>query len=122
VFTTSSGLPVRHNLFYRRVFVPAVKKALPQHADYANRRGLTFHDLRHTAASHMLSVSGGNFYLVKERLGHEDIQTTVNTYGHLVPHADEAIAASLSALFEQAEERAGEQSNVASLSGRGTQA
>lgn len=89
------GKPVRHGNFYRRVYKPAVKAAkLPA--------ALTFHDLRHTAASQMLSVSGGNFYLVKERLGHEDIRTTVNTYGHLVPHADEAIAASLSALYEAA--------------------
>jgi len=78
------------------VYKPAVAAAgLP--ADFR------FHDLRHTCASLTLSVSGGNFYRVKERLGHADIQTTVNTYGHLVPHADEAIARSLSKLFEAAD-------------------
>jgi integrase len=82
IFTTPSGKPVRHNLFYRRVFQPAAREALPGLADYEHKRRLTFHDMRHTAASHMLAVSGGNFYLVKERLGHEDIQTTVNTTGN----------------------------------------
>jgi hypothetical protein len=33
-------------------------------------------------------------------LGHEDIRTTINTYGHLLPSVDAALADGLSALFE----------------------
>ena len=35
---------------------------------------------------------GTPILLVKERLGHEDIQTTLRTYGHLYPTtSDEAV-------------------------------
>jgi hypothetical protein len=36
------------------------------------------------------------------RLGHEDIRTTVNTYGHMVPSVDAALADGLAALFDAA--------------------
>lgn len=99
IFTTPTGRPMRHNLFYKRVFQPAVRSALPHYADYKNRRGLRWHDLRHTCASLSLAVSP-NLFLVKERLGHDDIRTTINTYGHLVPSVDAALADGLAALFE----------------------
>ncbi|MDX6690594.1 MAG: hypothetical protein QOG15_2051 [Solirubrobacteraceae bacterium] len=96
IFTTPSGLPIRHGLFYRRVFRPAVQASLP-----ADKQALRWHDLRHTCASLSLSVAP-NLHVVKERLGHEDIRTTVNTYGHLVPSVDAALADGLSALFAAA--------------------
>jgi hypothetical protein len=37
--------------------------------------------------------------MVKERLGHEDIRTTINTYGHLVPSVDAALSDGLDGLF-----------------------
>lgn len=94
VFTTPTGQPVRHGNFYRRVFRPAVKAALP-----AAKHGLRFHDLRHTAASLSIAVEP-NLHLVKVRLGHEDIRTTINTYGHLLPSVDAALADGISALFD----------------------
>lgn len=96
IFTTQSGLPVRHRLFYRRVLRPAVAKALP-----ADKQALRWHDLRHTWASLSLAVAP-SLHVVKERLGHEDIRTTVNTYGHMVPSVDAALAEGLSALFDAA--------------------
>jgi integrase len=98
IFTTPSGKPVRHNLFYRRVFKPAVRRALPPEL-----HGFRWHDLRHTAASLMLEVAPAAFMLVKERLGHENIRTTIDVYGHLSPSADGALADSLSRLFESAD-------------------
>jgi integrase len=97
IFTTPGGNPVRHGLFYRRVFRPAVKRALPP-----SKHALRWHDLRHTAASLSLAVSP-NLHLVKERLGHEDIRTTINTYGHLLPSVEAALADGLGALFAAAE-------------------
>lgn len=47
-----------------------------------NLKKLRFHDLRHTAASNML-MSGTPMFVVQRHLRHKDIQTTVNTYGHL---------------------------------------
>jgi integrase len=86
VFVTPTGYPVRHNLFYKRVFKPAVRAALPPRL-----HALRFHDLRHTAAT--LALGGGApMAMVKERLGHENIATTVDLYGKRVPSVDAAIA------------------------------
>ncbi len=69
----------------------------------AHLQGLTFHELRHTAASLSLSVSP-DLNIVKQRLGHEDIRTTANIYGHLVPAADGALAARLAEMFFEAQQ------------------
>lgn len=96
VFTTPSGRPIRHGLFYKRVFKPAVRAVLPE-----SKHGLRFHGLRHTCASLSLGVAP-NLHMVKERLGHEDIRTTINVYGHLVASVDAALADGLDALFTEA--------------------
>ncbi len=96
IFTTPSGLPMRHGLFYRRVFSKA-RVALP-----APKSSLRWHDLRHTAASLSLAVTP-SLHLVKERLGHEDIRTTINTYGHLLPSVEEGLNDGLAALFAGAD-------------------
>lgn len=44
------------------------------------------HDLRHSHAAHMIG-QGINLHDLKKRLGHESIQTTSDTYGHLMPEA-----------------------------------
>ncbi|HCL4548836.1 integrase [Clostridium botulinum] len=41
-----------------------------------------FHDLRHTNAMLLLS-QGVDFKVIQERLWHEDINTTLNTYSHV---------------------------------------
>ncbi len=46
---------------------------------------ITFHDLRHTFASHW-AMSSGDMFRLKEILGHKDIQTTMR-YSHLSPDA-----------------------------------
>ncbi|WP_158580732.1 tyrosine-type recombinase/integrase [Cellulomonas rhizosphaerae] len=44
------------------------------------------HDLRHSHAAFMIGT-GMSLYDLKQRLGHESIQTTADTYGHLMPEA-----------------------------------
>jgi integrase len=44
------------------------------------------HDLRHSHAAFMIG-QGVSLYDLKQRLGHESIQTTADTYGHLMPEA-----------------------------------
>jgi integrase len=98
---------VRHGNFYRRVFKPMLvgdednedpkkrrKAALPKEL-----HALRWHDLRHTAASLSLAVTP-NLHVVKERLGHEDIRTTINIYGHLLPNVDAALADALGEMFD----------------------
>ena len=49
--------------------------------------GVRFHDLRHTHAS-LLLTSNIPIHVVQARMGHESIQTTVDTYGHVLPASD----------------------------------
>ena len=56
--------------------------------------GVRFHDLRHTHAT-MLLEAGVPIHQVKARLGHRSITTTVDTYGHVLPASDAAVAAIL---------------------------
>ena len=50
--------------------------------------------MRHSHAS-LLIEQGFSPLVIKERLGHEDIQTTLNTYSHLYPSKQEEIAGRL---------------------------
>lgn len=52
------------------------------------------HDLRHSHAS-MLIELGYSPLLIAERLGHENIETTLQTYSHLYPNKQEELATQL---------------------------
>ena len=86
VFATATGEPIRQSNFYRRHFKPAVRAVLPE-----EDHGLRFHDLRHSHASWLIA-GGANVLQVMKRLGHRDIRTTMNTYGHVFPSDEEALA------------------------------
>lgn len=60
----------------------------------ADVKKIRVHDLRHSHAS-LLINNGANIKAVSERLGHDDIKTTLNTYGHLYKNQDNALAAML---------------------------
>jgi len=93
VFTTTTGRPIRHNLFYARHFKPAVIRAgLPP--------ALRFHDLRHTCAA-LLIAQGAHPKAIMERLGHSSIQVTLDRYGHLFPGLDEALTDGLEATYRR---------------------
>jgi integrase len=94
LFTDSEGGPVRHGNFYRRTFT----KHMP-----AELSGTRWHDLRHTCAS-LLIAEGAHPSSIQRHLGHNDIQTTLNVYGHMFPAAQEAMAASMDAAFRAAAE------------------
>lgn len=83
VFTATQGGPIHHRTFWSRVWLPAVSHLEPRPR---------IHDLRHSHASTLLAA-GVPIHVVQARLGHESIQTTVDTYGHLLPDAQVAAAA-----------------------------
>lgn len=95
VFTTPSGEPVRHNLFHKRIFEPAAREAFAG-------RPLRFHDLRHTCAAWLIEA-GGHPLQIKLRLGHKEIRTTMDTYGHLFPSAEPELADLLDAGYRTAD-------------------
>lgn len=53
------------------------------------------HDLRHSHASLLIEL-GFQPLLVSERLGHENIETTLQTYSHLYPNKQQEVADKLS--------------------------
>ena len=94
VFHTEAGRAVNHTVFMRLVFTPA-KAALP-----LEKRGLRFHDLRHTCAS-LLIAAGAHGKHVQERLGHSSITTTLNLYGHVLPSTEAALVDALEAVYSE---------------------
>lgn len=48
----------------------------------------------------MLISIGENALVVRDRLGHEDIQTTLGTYGHLYENANKEVAKKLTNIIE----------------------
>jgi integrase len=85
---------LRHRLFYKRSFKPAV-------ADVGLPEGLRFHDLRHTYAAFCIA-STADPYAVMRRMGHSSITVTYDTYGHLFPERDAEITDRLEELFRRA--------------------
>jgi integrase len=79
VFSSPDGRILDPDNFYHRHFVPVLKKS--------GIRKIRLHDLRHTFGS-LLIQRGASIVYTKEQLGHASIQTTVDTYAHLIPGAD----------------------------------
>lgn len=67
--------------------------------DYNGLKKIRFHDLRHTSAT-LLINQGVHAKIISERLGHADITTTMNVYGHALQSADKSAADKLDALFK----------------------
>ncbi|MBQ2347224.1 MAG: tyrosine-type recombinase/integrase [Clostridia bacterium] len=61
---------------------------------------IRIHDLRHSHASLLISRLGASPQLVADRLGHENIQTTLNVYSHLYDDQPRKLADSLDELVE----------------------
>ncbi len=76
VFSNDVGGPMEPANLIRRSFQPLLKRAgLPQ---------IRFHDLRHTAATLMLSQSI-HPKIVSEMLGHSQVNITLDLYSHVTP-------------------------------------
>ncbi|MCZ8513893.1 site-specific integrase [Paenibacillus filicis] len=54
-----------------------------------NLRYIRFHDLRHTSAT-LLINQGVHAKIISQRLGHSNINTTMNIYGHALRSADQS--------------------------------
>jgi integrase len=65
---------------------------------------IRFHDLRHTHAKQLLK-SNVHPKIVQERLGHEDISTTLNLYSHVLPGMQDDAAKRVDAALRTALDR-----------------
>ena len=58
---------------------------------------IRIHDIRHSHAS-LLINQGCDALMLADRLGHEKVSTTLNTYSHLFPHKQQELVHSLESL------------------------
>ncbi len=72
----------------------ALEKEIKQTSQKAGLHPIRVHDLRHSHAS-MLIELGFTPLEIAERLGHESVKTTLDTYSHLYPDKDQKLAARL---------------------------
>jgi len=105
VFSAPRGGPLRHNTFYDGTWVPAVSLFAGDYTDVETRQRVRgrgkrprIHDLRHTYASTLIADRWSLMY-VQYQLGHESIQTTSDTYGHMQSTAHEEMKVGLSMAF-----------------------
>jgi integrase len=94
VFCTDVGTPLDPTTMLRSSFWPLLAKAgVPK---------IRFHDLRHSAASLLLSM-GTHPKIVQELLGHSNISMTLDTYSHTIPSLQADAVSRLNTLLTQQE-------------------
>ena len=73
-------------------------KALKRAAAAAGIKAIRVHDLRHSHASLLIEL-GFSPLLISERLGHENIETTLQIYSHLYPNKAAEVSDKLNQLL-----------------------
>ena len=86
MFPNRNGKPMNANNPYHRDFKPLLEKA--------ELSGFTFHSLRHTCAT-LLLTRNVNPKIVSELLGHATISQTMDTYSHVMPGMSDIAATAL---------------------------
>ena len=90
VFTDEFGEPLTGSRITERRLRPLMRReGLPP---------IRFHDLRHTAATLMLTA-GVNPKVVSEMLGHTSVAITLDRYSHLIPTMQEEAALQMDRLL-----------------------
>lgn len=90
IFTNQVGRPIDVGYLARRSFQPLLERAgLPK---------IRFHDLRHTAAT-LLLTQGVHVKVVSEMLGHSQISLTLDTYSHVISGLQEDAAEKIERLL-----------------------
>lgn len=108
-FPSVRGLSMRRSNFRK-----AWRRAVDGLFAGTDLEGLVFHELRHTAAALMIE-QGAHPLTVKERLGHSSITVTMDTYGHLFPSQDQALAEALNETLRESLEARRETGTVTEM-------
>ncbi len=95
MFPNELGKPMDAGNLLRRYFSPLLEKAGIPH--------VRFHDLRHSAATLLLS-QGIHPKVVQERLGHSTISVTMDIYSHVLPDMQREAADRLDDFFRPPQE------------------
>ena len=72
----------------------ALTRMMQKHSTLAGVKKIRLHDLRHSHASLLIEL-GFSPLLIANRLGHEKIETTLNTYSHLYPSKESEVTEKL---------------------------
>lgn len=91
VFPSPRGTVLRANNWRRRTWGPACESVGVK---------ARIHDLRHTCAS-LLIRQGAHPKVIQEHLGHRDIRTTMNIYGHLYDEQRRTTSAQLQEIWTE---------------------
>lgn len=89
--------PAKNQRIFDAISETTLRHTLNAGAEAAGLPHIRVHDLRHSHAS-LLIEQGFSPLVIKERLGHENIETTLNTYSHLYPTKQSEIAEKLQAI------------------------
>jgi integrase len=90
VFCTTRGTLINPTNLRKRSFAPLLERAgLPI---------MTFHQLRHTAAT-ILLLKNVNPKVVSEMLGHASIAITLDRYSHVLPNMQDSAVAAMEEAF-----------------------
>ncbi|KMY49194.1 tyrosine-type recombinase/integrase [Peribacillus loiseleuriae] len=93
IFGNEFGKPIRPD---------SISKRWRRFTKRENFKHIRFHALRHTSAT-LLINEGVHAKVISERLGHSNISTTMNIYGHVLAEADQAAASHFDSFFEKKE-------------------
>lgn len=85
-----NGVPTNKN---------TMSHAIKRYAKLAGVHPIRTHDLRHSHASLLIAL-GENPLIIRDRLGHEEIETTLGTYGHLYPNTNFEVASKLNGIIK----------------------
>ena len=91
IFLNEDGSAISPNLPYKWFVSFLERHNLPK---------ITFHQLRHTNASLLIS-SGEDIATVSGRLGHADKSITLNTYTHLIKSREAQVASKMDEFYEK---------------------
>lgn len=75
-----------------------INRIVKRHGKLANVTTISAKGLRHSHASLLINEQNVNPLIIKDRLGHEDIKTTLGTYGHLYDNTNFEVAHKLSGI------------------------
>lgn len=86
---------IKNRIFYFTKSAP--DKEIKRDAEQTGLNPIRVHDLRHSHASMLINM-GFDIKEISERLGHESVKTTWDTYAHLYPDKDAELAQRLNEL------------------------
>lgn len=76
----------------------SLRNAMIRYCKKAGTPVIRIHDLRHSHASLLIDI-GFSPNVIANRLGHDNIQTTLNIYAHIKPSAKEEVAIKLQEMY-----------------------